>query len=222
MTRLSDAGLRAVRASSWQKRARQCGEGDLDARFVFWWIAFNALYGQAKYRDDRGGSELADIRRFLDAMVRLRPRTVLAVLKQRDIKDDVETLLRDKYLHDCCWREWDRRKIYDRSGRETVVPFCNEKRDDELFLVFKRLYVLRKQIFHGCSKERSSKNRPSLRAAVPVIERCVNEFLALVATRGETEVGKRLFEDPPYPPTQGAGGQGQGLCETSALNPRTR
>jgi hypothetical protein len=197
-----------MRASSWRKRARQCDEGDLDARFVLWWIGFNALYGQARYRGDRGGSELADIERFLDVMVRLGPRTVPALLKQRNIKGDVETLLRDKYLHDCCWREWDRKKIYDRNGRETVVPSCNEKGDDELFLVFKRLYVLRKQIFHGCSKERSSKNRPSLRAALPVLEHCVNEFLALVATRGGTEVGKRLIEDPPYPPTQAADAHG--------------
>lgn len=206
MTQLSAAALRAMRASSWQERARKCGEGDLDARFVFWWIGFNALYGQARYRDDRGGSELADIRSFLDLMAKLGPRTVPALLKQRNIKADAETLLRDKYLHDCCWREWDKRKIYDRSGRETVVPSCNEKGDDELFLVFKRLYVLRKQIFHGCSKERSSKNRPSLRAAVPVLELCVNEFLTLVATQGGKEVGKRLLDAPPYPPTQAANG----------------
>ena len=44
----------------------------------------------------------------------------------------------------------------------------------QLIQLFRRLYVLRKQIFHGCSKDGSSKNRPSLRAAAPVLARFVD------------------------------------------------
>jgi hypothetical protein len=41
--------LRCYRARSWMRRASDPGSAmDLDGRFIFLWIAFNALYGQAK------------------------------------------------------------------------------------------------------------------------------------------------------------------------------
>src|SRR5207249_1104162 len=132
--------------NSWSKRAQ---DGDLDAQFIFSWIAFNALYGQARYRHlDRSWSEIADITRFLRLMTEL-DRRIAGILREEDLAEHVSCLVQDKFLHDCCWKQWDEHGVFDRDGRNGFVPDCNEKNDDELVQVFKRLYVLRKQIFHG-------------------------------------------------------------------------
>ena len=87
-------------------------------------------------------------------------------------------------------------------SRERTVPDCNEKYDDDITQIFKRLYVLRKQMFHGCSTDGSVKNRPSLRAAVPVLERFVQVLLAVLKENaGRREVAS-LLGAPPYPPTE--------------------
>lgn len=97
---LTGVELRNKRASSWKDRAK----GDLDTQFIFLWIAFNALYGQAHYRNpDAPWSEIGDIRRFLGIMRRL-DRRITAIPKEEDVKSLIAKLLTDKYLHDCCWR----------------------------------------------------------------------------------------------------------------------
>jgi hypothetical protein len=199
----SGPALRHARAESWRSRARRTS-GDLDAQFIFSWIAFNALYGQARYRetDDRPRSEMRDIEHFLKLMLQLDARSVSAVLREQTLRPHFDCLLGDKFLHDCCWKAWDREEIVDRDRREALVPHCNEKHDHQLIQLFRRLYVLRKQIFHGCSKDGSSKNRPSLRAAAPVIARFVDTFAEIVSRKEGTDQVIRLLGAPPYPPTQ--------------------
>ena len=62
-------GLRVHRALSWLNRAEQSGE-DLDGRFIFLWIAFNAAY--ATEIDERYWlSEQATFRDFLRKLIDL-------------------------------------------------------------------------------------------------------------------------------------------------------
>jgi hypothetical protein len=45
---MDDCGV----GESWLRKSRKAGKNnDLDAQFVFLWIAFNALYGRPRYRD---------------------------------------------------------------------------------------------------------------------------------------------------------------------------
>ncbi len=201
MAPLAGAELRHKRAASWSKRAEG---GDLDAQFIFSWLAFNALYGQARYRHpDRQWSEIADITKFLTLMIKL-DHGIHGVLKEGPLAEHVSNLVKDKFLHDCCWRQWDKNGAVDRDSRDSFVPECHEKHTDELVQVFKRLYVLRKQIFHGCSTDGSSKNRPSLRAAVPVLKRFVQAFLDVLKRNPQQAQVSALLGAPPYPPTESA------------------
>lgn len=59
MAAVPDAGResRLYRAQSRIQRAAGLRRaGDPDGRFIFYWIAFNALYGQAKYLAEGGSS----------------------------------------------------------------------------------------------------------------------------------------------------------------------
>src|SRR5689334_23420485 len=98
MVQLSGPALRQARAESWRSRARRAS-GGLDAQFIFSWIAFNALYGQARYResDDRPRSEMGDIVNFLKLMLDLDARSGSAVLRDQTLKPDFDCLLGDKF-----------------------------------------------------------------------------------------------------------------------------
>jgi hypothetical protein len=185
-------------------RARQFPESDLDARFIFTWIAVNALYGQAKYRhgDVDRTSELKDIKEFLKCVLRLDNDAIQRALRAPRIRDSAETLLGDRFLSDNCWRKWDAEGVVEKKARESSCAPVTDHTSD-LMTLFSRLYVLRKQIFHGCSTDRGSKNRPSLVAAVPVLETLVRTFIGIVEFRGSGEI---VLEKPPYPPSQVSGG----------------
>lgn len=67
-----DVEGRLYRAESWIERATSgCRPEDFDARFIYLWIAFNALYGQAKYKEEDRQGEEASIHEFLGKMGRL-------------------------------------------------------------------------------------------------------------------------------------------------------
>jgi hypothetical protein len=66
--------VRCFRAESWIKKAGNVSETDIDGRFIFLWIAFNALYGQPKYLRREPGCEMygrdeeTDLKKFLDVI----------------------------------------------------------------------------------------------------------------------------------------------------------
>jgi hypothetical protein len=200
---LSSTALRCKRAQSWLRRAREVTHpADLDARFIFLWIALNALYGQAKYRlpPDEQTGERRDIRDFANCIARLDRRAIQLVLRDPRLQADVRALLDDRYLDLGCWRRWDEKGIVDKAERDASCAELSQHGSD-LITLLNRLYVLRNQIFHGCSTDRSSKNRPSLKAAVPVLEHLVDAFIAVVRDQGS---GKPFLAKPPYPPSQGS------------------
>jgi hypothetical protein len=157
---------------------------DLDGRFIFLWIAFNSLYGQAKYRL-RGpgrGPEERDIETFLGLVVRL-DRDGRVDRELRAVRGAAEELIADPFLDDDCWMRWDAEGIRDFDRRrETAI-----RRDDPrptLRQVFRRLYVLRREVFHGCATAKGSRNRQALKRAVGVLERLFPAIEEIVRNNG--------------------------------------
>lgn len=191
----SGVRLRKHRAQSWLNAAEQ-PTLDLDEKFIFHWIALNALYGQAKYRWRDPGSEESDLRKFLKLMERLEKDRVRTALKLE--RPNVDRLLQNPFLDDGCWMLWDKETIRDRvKRREACIP--ERDRESDLLEVLKRIYVLRKQVFHGCSTKGGHPNRESLRAAVPVLARLVPIFRDIVGEHGRSE--PFVNDLPPYPPS---------------------
>jgi hypothetical protein len=92
------------------QKSRKAGNGtppDLDAQFVFLWIAFNALYGTPRYRDDVDGGEVRDFRHFLGTVEGLSGGKVAIGL---------ERILNSPFLNIECWKQWDRRAFAIDSG----------------------------------------------------------------------------------------------------------
>lgn len=189
--------VRCHRASSWIDRAGKLEPADWDGRFIFYWIAFNSLYGQPKYlekRDERTG-EGKDIGKFLNEIFFLDPDRVRQNLNA--IREDRQKLMRDHFLCDECWKYWHNKQLHTAGERQRES--CSHKdRDSDRVQLFARLYVLRKQLFHGCSKDRSTKNREMLKGAVLVLGNLVPLFRDIVQIHGT----RMLFLNSlPYPPS---------------------
>lgn len=188
--------LRAHRSRSWIERALDALA--LDERFIFYWIALNALYGRPKYleRGPHRTPEIADLEAFL------RNVSVTASPSQlKTVSSHGEKLLSNRFLHEGTWK-WDSDEAAARVRREYAVA-CRELAEGQvrnyLIVLFRRLYVLRKQMFHGCATFESKANRDTVEPAVAVLSVLVPLLCEAVELRGEVSLG---LGDPPFKPDE--------------------
>jgi len=182
---------RLQRAQSWLERVRAIvddpeGWQDHDAQFVFYWIALNALYSQNK-EDYRSDSK--DLNAFIVRICNLDRHDEIrtAILSVKKKADD---LLRDKFLCEMYWEEGTTSRVekvlkmdyqtaqeaWDKGHLETYLRF-----------LFRRIRMLRNQIFHGCSTDRRSLNRTSLMPAVAILQILVPVLAHVFENNGEKE-----------------------------------
>lgn len=197
-----DAGWesRLYRAQSWIQRAVGLRRvGDLDGRFIFYWIAFNALYGHAKYIAEDWQGEGASIHDSLGRIGRLsRHRRGLREMLTK-VEADLAALLRNQFLCKEYWTEGFTDALDDSlHAAESTVRGAIRGTDSVIALlirIFDRLYVLRIQLIHGCAKDGSSANRASLEPAVAVMAPFVPLYWATMKRAGGGEDWGPL----PYP-----------------------
>ncbi len=175
---------RLHRAQSWIDRAKSLKEQEWDddhGPFIFYWIAFNALYG--RHHETRKG-EMEDIDWFLSQICKLDKEdgSLSLIVDDIHIKRKMDSLLKNPFLSEIYWREKGRLHNFklnqdnDHKRREL---------DEYLTILFRRLLVLRNQIFHGCSTDRSRSNKGSLRPALAILEELVPQFLRIFKNHGQ-------------------------------------
>jgi len=195
--------IRLRRARSWVRKAnREALSHDLDAQFIFLWIAFNALYGMPRYRY-RGksrSSETEDFQRFLREVEKLSGGVIESSLRPYAV--DIERVMQSPFLDIECWRRWDQDEIRDRQKRihSSRNVYAAELHPDQLFL---RIYTLRNQLLHGASSDGGKRNRDSLRSALPILRTVVQVGIKLLDKYRSEILGLELL---PYPPSLGEGG----------------
>lgn len=197
--------IRLRRSESWLRKSKKAGNSeppDLDAQFVFLWIAFNALYGQPRYRDEVDSKEIVDFTRFLARAEDLERGAVATALRNPDVEKHVEHLLQSPFLNIDCWREWDRVGIRDRQKRIEMARHTYDKQHATM-PVFRQLYTLRNQVLHGAATDGGRRNRESLRHAIPVLDVSVRLLNRLVRKH---HAKMPALEALPYPPSIGEAG----------------
>ena len=174
-------------------------------RFIFYWIAFNCLYGR-RYYDGSKVDQETDIQKFLKKVKligqfdRENNGAILAHSISR-CRAFGRKLVLDRFLDD---RYWQKRKkiselVHDSEEKwREVERELDTRKDSRLFLelVFDRLRVLRNQIMHGCaSYGPQSKGYKSLLFGVRFLEIMMPAFLMLAEKYGESVT----WEKAPYP-----------------------
>ena len=191
--------LRVHRALSWLNRAEQFND-DLDGRFIFLWIVFNAAYAteiDEKYRL----SEQQTFRTFITKLVEIDKEKRLGNLIWKEFAGSIRLLLDNQYVFQDFWeckngrmteKDWKHRFAKARqaanralAARDTVAILC---------IVLSRIYVLRNQLIHGGATWGGSVNRDQLRDAVNLMSKLAPLVIEIMLDRPDT-----LWGDACYP-----------------------
>lgn len=187
--------LRCDRAQSWIKRAGDAR--DLDAKFVFLWIAFDSLFGQAEFLGRK-----SDLNEFLTRAIRLDAGKSLPA-GMSPVKAEALVLVRLRYLYPK-YREDGPSvalgEVITRNAKKVDQKWAVERPQDCLRMLYRCLYVLRNQVIHGAARATSRMNRDSLGAAVPILSATVPIFRQIVWEHLDDEWG-----EAPYRPSRHAG-----------------
>lgn len=178
-------GLRVHRAISWIGRAEQEAD-DLDAAFIFWWIAFNAAYA-AEAPASVLGSERSNFAAFFEKLIGLDAENRIYREIWTRFAGPVRLLLDNKFVFQPFWSHQNGVEGYDdwedrfARGRD-VLHKALARKDSKLILstLFDRLYVLRNQLLHGGATWNSSVNRGQVRDGAHILASLVPIFVDLM------------------------------------------
>ena len=190
--------LRIRRALSWIERGER-EQDDPDAAFIFYWIAFNALYGQANLVNSEE-RERDIIHAYIGRIVDIDPVGLYREIRNGLTDDEIDSLVENRYVLAPFWsnRNWERTLEGDARRVNRALAWGNAK--EVLTILFDRLYVLRNQLVHGGATWDGSMNRGQVRAGKRLIGFIVPRMVDLMMSRPDDDWGK-----PYYPPaTQSA------------------
>ena len=183
--------IRVHRALSWIERAAK--QPGLETRFIFQWIAFNSLYGQAREglptaRSQRGygGGDRSEYVDFLHKIAGLDGQLLMKAATQ--VRPFLEELVACQYLHYGYWRDlpdWPEmlRKDIDRFGRAMESRTVGRV----LSVVFDRLYTMRLQLFHGGATFNSRVNRKTVKLSEMILRQFMRPILEVMIDHGLDE-----------------------------------
>lgn len=193
-----DLKLRAHRTLSWLDRAEQEAD-DLDARFVFLWIAFNAAYAQ-EIPDTLQVSEQDTFRSFLEKLLDLDKKNQLAGLVWTEFPNSIRMLLGNRYVFQDFWRShngslpaetWVQR--FEGANARAKKALAQGDTVTILAIVLSRIYTLRNQIVHGGSTWNSSVNRDQVRDCANFMGKLVPVVIELMLDNPSTLWGTAVY-----------------------------
>ena len=199
----NDVWLRIYRSLSWLQRAEVEPWDDLDAKFIYYWIAFNAAYGRER---EFGGDETERdaLMDFFRKAALVDRRNKLGQYVFTLIPRIMESLVANKFVFRDFWEHYNGRGHSNWRTRlnESVdrVRIDIHRRDSVRVLttVFERLYVLRNQLIHGGATWNSRVNREQVELAANIMGYTIPVFIDLMMDRPDFFNGGR-----PYYPVVG-------------------
>lgn len=190
--------LRIHRALSWLSRAEQAE--DVDGKFIFLWIAFNAAYAQEIDDSDRASGKAA-FTAFLQKLCDLDTSKHIDELIWNEFSGSIRVLLDNPYVFHLFW-DFQRGRLDEGEWKER---FASAKRAAQsalasgntpvlLAVMFSRLYTLRNQLMHGGATWNGKVNRDQLRDCTRLLGKLVPAIIALMMDNPNT-----LWGDAVYP-----------------------
>ncbi len=179
--------LRMRRSISWGLRGDAAlADDDPDAAFVFYWIAFNAVYGEER-EEQTEERERERINRYLQRIVALDREGTIHDALWKKYSGPVRILLENQYVFGPFWKHRNGAPGYDdwqRWFEKDQARSLQALRDEEtltlLTILFDRLYVLRNQLVHGGATWGGSVNRSQVRDGAAIIAFLAPRFIELM------------------------------------------
>ena len=181
--------LRMRRALSWLARAEQ-ERDDPDAAFIFYWIAFNAIYADHQQPGIYDGEQGV----FEDYFKKTAPLDTSGVVYNAiwmKFNGPIKALLNNQYVFKPFWTaatNWKRR--FNESQDDIERELLSRNTRAILVRMFDRLYVLRNQLLHGGATWRGSVNRDQVEDGAAIMAFLVPHFINLMLNNPEVDWGQ--------------------------------
>lgn len=166
--------VKTHRALSWIRAAE--GVNDIDSKFLFLWIAFNALYVENPTAVDKDSLERDRFYSLFKKLIDCDKANLIRDKIWDKFNGYFRTLKDNHYIYKPFWNHvhknlksdhW--RKQFDKDNDALLKSFGLSQTVSVLADVFDRLYVLRNQILHGGSTWDSSVNRAQVKDSTSVL-----------------------------------------------------
>ncbi len=189
--------LRIHRALSWLDRAEQAE--DVDGKFIFLWIAFNAAYAQ-DIDDSDQSSEQAAFTAFLRKLYDLDTGKSIDELIWHEFSASIRTLLDNAFVFPAFWQyqrgridegEWKRQ--FEAAKRSAHAALAKGNTPALLAIVFRRLDTLRNQLIHGGATWGGNVNRDQLRDSTRLLSKLVPVVIVLMMDNPNTLWGSAVY-----------------------------
>ena len=213
-----DLQLRVYRSIRWIEGAVEKDEqGDDDAAFIFYWIAFNAAYAVDKELSIKTNETERDrFVAYFTRIVNLDTKYVIHDAIRQRFRSSIARFMKNRYVYRSFWdfrrtgepTDWEDWFEYDkqRVNEALDVPgtrpprslggVTRENTSLVLSKLFDRLYVLRNQLMHGGATWKGRLNRKQVREGKEILGFLIPLFVHLMMTKGWLDD----WGDPPYPP----------------------
>ena len=191
--------LRVHRALSWLHRAELC-EDDIDGRFIFLWIAFNAAYAN-EIGDQERPSEQVFFGSFLQKLVDLDKNEILYELIWREFSSSIRILLENRFVYQPFWNfqngqlsedEW--KTKFEQAKVAAHKALGAHHTTAVLRIILSRMYTLRNQLVHGGATWNSTVNRSQVQDGAAILGLLVPTVIHLMM-----EMPDRHWGEPCYP-----------------------
>ena len=191
-------GLRVHRALSWLNRAEQC-EDDLDAEYIFLWIAFNAAYANDIDAHLRI-AEQKTFQNFLNLLCDLDKNQKISNLIWTEFTSSIRVLLDNKFVFQPFW-DFQNKKIDEAEWQDKFQDaknsahraLGNKKTGKILAIVFSRLYTLRNQMLHGGATWNSAVNRDQMRDSVHFLSKLTPVIIEIMMDNPKVLWGEACY-----------------------------
>ena len=183
--------IRIHRTLSWYKCALESAEDDASA-FIFYWIAFNAIYAQ-KYDYNQKIIEHKKFEEFFEKILRHDKDKIIYKAIWEEFSESIRIILQNKYVFNEFWHfqngvegfeNWE--KKFKKNQISVNHYLQTDQTQKILSMLFNRLYVLRNQLIHGGATWQSSINKDQLRDGHKILGFLLPHFiLILIENRSE-------------------------------------
>jgi len=193
-----DFSIRIHRSLSWVHRAEKQDE-DLDASFIFYWIAFNAMY-TGSFLSNNLYSEKHTYKYFFEKILKYDQKENIYYAIWNQFSGSVRNILNNQFLFSSFWNfenghvgfdDWNEKFLQSKSL--VFRALVNKNSLLILEILFDRLYTLRNQIMHGGATWNGKINRSQVTDGQSIIAFLVPNFLNIMMNHQNEDWGKLTF-----------------------------
>lgn len=168
--------IRIHRSLSWLEKSEL--EKDADANFIFLWISFNGTYSNQTNKYD-----IVIRSEFFNLIYKYGKDEIDKIIDEK-FKDEIYDILDNEHLMTSYWDgpgyEFESTKEIEKEKAQNALSRSEKNSKITLEILFRRMSVLRNQIFHGYTTYNSKINKDSVKNASELMKKFIPLFIEIM------------------------------------------